>query len=89
MNTAILKRAIDELREGLGGNGAAVRIDYVLGMLETLYEMSEPQYKIVGNNSPLYPLNSTVTPPLVDEAAILDAKARAAVETIKALSTPE
>lgn len=83
MNNIILKKAIDELKL------EKPKIDYVLGMLETLYEMGKipddaylkadgkGKVKVVSQKEEL------------DEASLLDAKARAAIDTIKNLGISE
>jgi hypothetical protein len=89
----ILKKAIEALK---GGNGKSLeelsgRVTYVLGMLETLYELQES----IQDKQPIIMTKQDGTykkfePPKVpdvplDEGGILDAKARAALETVKKL----
>ncbi len=76
MNTTILKKVIDSLRE------ENPKIDYVLGMLETLYEMQD---KPATSPATYVPVINT-RPQDLDETAMLEAKAISAVETIKALN---
>lgn len=87
MNTNILQKCLDELKNPLKEN---IRVDYVIGMLETLIEMNDPlptPKKIlptaVTNSSNI----NLIPPELRDEADILDAKARAALERVKQMST--
>lgn len=80
MNTTILKRAIEELKK------ESPQIQYVLGMLETLYEMGntvqEKTDKALGNMFP-------EKPKLMSEAEIMDAKAKSAIEAVKRLGIIE
>ena len=79
MNTIILKKCLDELTQD------KPNIDYVRGMLETLIEM-QPVSEITREKvitSPFVPEQSK------DEAAILDAEARAKLESIKGLNTEQ
>ena len=79
MNTNILKKCIDKLKED------EPDIQYVLGMLETLYEM-QPQPLGLASVIGLGVKTSASEIPKgsdVDEAAILDARAKAALEIIK------
>lgn len=79
MNTNILKRCLAELQS------ATPRLEYIEGMLETLIEMTE---KELPNNIGV--LRAASHPPLEetlnDEASILDAKAKAALQTVKSMS---
>lgn len=83
MNQNILQKAITELKS------PNPRMDYVLGMLETLYEMQDkPKDSIItlpgGRIINATELN--LIPHNADDASILDAKARAAIEQVKAMS---
>lgn len=89
MNTGILKKVIEELGK------EDPKLDYVRGMLETLYLMSsETELKEVYTNTHgEYPKKVLVpAAPLaggshdLDEGAALDAHARAAISTVQALS---
>lgn len=87
MNTNILQKCIAELK------AEKPRIDYVLGMLETLYEMSEmysvpDKYKLApGVSTPMFQGDKGYpTAGSADEATLIDAPARAALATIKALA---
>ncbi len=89
MNTKLLKKCIDEL------NKPEPNIDYLRGMLETLYEMQDfpdikdatlqvigaPQ-KVVRNT----PVNAEVSTPFIkndmSESEILDAEAKARLKNI-------
>jgi hypothetical protein len=89
MNTNILKKCIDELKKESDPN-----YDYVLGMLEALYEMHtdtvphKEAFKAVAND--VFNRNlEKITDKPIDEGAVLDAKARAALETIKDVALPE
>lgn len=68
----ILKKCIDEL------GSTTPRIDYVLGMLETLYSMQVPSTSLSTQ-----PLSQRGTGSTDVEGSILDARARAAMSTIK------
>ncbi len=78
MNAPILTKILGEL------NQKQPRLDYVRGMLETLLELEgssvvehSPVKRVVASSNPALP---------DDEAAILDAHARAKLASIKALS---
>lgn len=82
MTQTILKKAIDELKL------ATPRLDYVLGMLETLHEMGEEpisvkEYKDIVTFKDGYSKVSSILP--TTEAEILDARAKAAINTVKEL----
>lgn len=85
MNTTILKKCLAELQS------ATPRLEYIEGMLETLIEMNTAGSSN-GRTEDLGPsdVGSIPTPATrnipQDEAAMLEARARAAVQTIKALS---
>ncbi len=84
MNTNILKKCIEKLKNADTDKDAVV---YVLGMLETLLEM-QPATVVGGNlasaNVPGRAVPMVSTPPAtLDEAAMMDAKARAAIAEIK------
>lgn len=74
MNTNILKKCIDELKK------EKPEIQYVLGMLETLYEIQKPTVIVPGTPT----IKSTEVKD-IDEKAMLDAKAKAAIDEIKRL----
>lgn len=88
MNQNILKKAIEELQK------EQFRKDYVLGMLETLYEMGEQPKEsygkgyldgrktAIGDVLSVMPMESKI----IDEGNILDAKALAAIKQVKAMS---
>lgn len=90
MNASILKKAIDELSK------ETPKIDYVLGMLETLVEVDgslaqigralpeTANLDVAGRQGKV--VGSTPTGTKTDEAAILDATAKASIATIKALA---
>ncbi len=82
MNSTILKKAIDELQK------ASPKIEYVLGMLETLYEMQEPTKPTV-SVAPLILPSMVASSAPIDEASILDAQARAAIETVNTMTKLE
>jgi hypothetical protein len=94
MNTNILKKCIDKLRDIKTDEVSSSEVQYVLGMLETLYEMQTDKADLAGIVSSTPPAARVVLPTgkktdaPVDEAAVLDAKARAALETIKDLGSP-
>jgi len=79
MNTVILKKCVEEL------NKETPRLDYVRGMLETLIEIQET--KTVIPEKKLTAADFAVAVPASDEAAMLDAKARAALAIIKETQT--
>ena len=91
-NTAILKKCLEELSKD------SPRLDYLRGMLETLVEMQNnfyispliPKGQMIETNPFAFshgtPTTSANTTEL-DEAAILDQQARAAIEKVKAMST--
>ncbi len=92
MNTAILKKVIDEL------NLKDPRLDYVRGMLETLVAIQtvneipeiltspslDKDALLVTKGTPM-----RVNGELNNEAAMLDARARQAIEAIKLTETVE
>jgi len=78
MNTNILKKCIDELKK------EKPEIQYVLGMLETLYEMQPQTASVSITPTPKKEPNNNI-----DEAAMLDAKAKAALDIIKDTALPE
>lgn len=81
MNHSVLQKCVDELSKD------NPKLDYVRGMLETLLSMSEPNVVTFTSTTPLPVLGAITTAHAVsDEGSILDAKARASLETIKALS---
>jgi hypothetical protein len=85
MNTNILKKCIDEL------NAETPRLDYLRGMLETLLEMQEGLVSSVAEHRVVSPrvAGSIPAPAALDEAAVLDARARRAIEAIKLTETVE
>jgi len=88
MNSSILKKVIEEL-----GNETP-RLDYVRGMLETLYEIETiPAFETYPSlhETAIKVSNKVGVPARIngepnDEAAILDARARAAIESVKAMA---
>lgn len=87
MNQNILKKCIDELKkapaEGSDLPTNSPNIQYVLGMLETLYEMQTP---VAVKAAYLVPGQTITIPPATTEAEIMDARARAALDEIKRLA---
>jgi hypothetical protein len=83
MNTTILKKCLDELSKD------SPKLDYVRGMLETLIEIQNPILTIPSLVIPknIVPGMVHTVPENQDEATLLDAKARAALETIKSMNT--
>ena len=86
----ILKKAIDLLKDGDGKSLEELsgRVTYVLGMLETLYEIQEqkePLKNFIAQVDKVFDSNVGKKDEPLDEASIMDAKARAALETVKAL----
>ncbi len=77
MNPNILKKCINELTK------EKPNIDYVRGMLETLYEMQTPE--VVKTVIPKINLNAT-SQGTTDEASLMDAKAKAAIAEVKRLA---
>lgn len=88
MNTNILQKCIDELRK------EDPKIDYVLGMLETLNDIAEFS-KIIPSIAEKYEImkpgevRNYPTAAAADEAAILDARAKAAIDVVKSSSFVE
>lgn len=80
-NTGILKKAIDELQK------ESPKLEYVRGILETLYDMASDLPDV---SPPVLMVTKGHTVSVVDsepdEASILDAKARAAIRDVQALS---
>lgn len=79
MNRKIIQKVIDELKQD------KPKIDYVLGVLETLIESLPEDTKTNTGVSTGLAIKPKVSEP-VDEGILLDAKARAAIETIKNLT---
>jgi len=84
MNTTILKKCLTELSQ------ETPKLDYVRGMLETLIEIQPDMAVVVKEDGtastfPMSQIHTNKVPQ--DEASLLDAKARAALETIKAMNT--
>ncbi len=83
MNTEILTKCVAELRSD------KPNIQYVLGMLETLVAMSAPTISSMTPNIAARVVSMTpgaVIPVSNDEAAILDAKARANIAKVREMS---
>ncbi len=91
MNTTIINKCIEELRKD------KPKIDYVLGMLEAVAAMEDEDFDFRKSQIIKVPANPLGTPlPLsggtnitfapTDEAAILDAKARAAIAKVREMS---
>lgn len=81
MNTKILTKVLEEL------NGINPDLSYIRGMVETLLAIDEkPTY--AGQINTTIPVTIPITnkPENLDEAGILDARARASLKTIEALS---
>lgn len=85
-NTVILLKCIAELE------AEKPRLDFVLGALATLVEMQGTYTLETGNSSMVERglvkpkvEGSSPSSPASDEAALLDARAKAALETIKAM----
>lgn len=92
MNTAtLLKKCIDKIK-AMTGNDA--EIQYVLGILETLYEMQTPAadtLRSTASGSPIkLPVNIVKDPAVPDreltEAEILDKQAQERLKSIKDLA---
>jgi hypothetical protein len=84
MNTNILQKCLKILRE----DPQPIDIAYVTGMLETLIEMQDTpkaQYGIGAVHTETFGTGMGVVN-TTDEAAIMDAKAKAALASVKALS---
>lgn len=87
MNTSILSKAIEELKKDKPD------LSYLRGMLETLMEMQTPAQiateklkEVISNTSVLMPFTPSTS---LNEASVLDARARQAIETIKLTETVE
>ncbi len=86
MNTNILNKCIEELKKDTPD------LSYLRGMLETLMEMqNEPLVTKVYKDliTPTAYKTTPVPATNLDEAAILDARARQAIEAIKLTETTE
>lgn len=84
MNRNILQKCIDELKEPV-----SPRLDYVRGMLETLLEMMPESVSspIFANHGPgVRTMTPVPEPTEVDERAVMDAKARAAIAAVKSIT---
>ncbi len=82
MNTNILNKCIEELKK------EAPDLSYLRGMLETLMEMQtvSAEKNYTEHIKPYVTIKSTQVPAInLDVAAILDAKAKMALETIKTM----
>lgn len=84
-NTGILKKAIDELQK------ETPKLEYVRGILETLYDMQEPlarssTVELASYTRPVVGSIPAAPTEADDEAAILDAKARAAIRDVQAIA---
>lgn len=83
MNVNILNKCIAELKQ------PQPKLDYLLGMLETLVELNTaPSVAAVAIPSGVLKTALAVPTESFDEASILDAKAKAALVTIKNLAQP-
>lgn len=87
MNNSILKKCLDELQKD------NPRKDYVIGMLETLIELQAPQPIHATAERPFIVDKTVSGIPTIntdlqqkDEGNILDAKAKARVDTIRELA---
>ncbi len=92
----ILNKVLEELKKDKAD------LSYIRGMVETLLEMDgqqkpaptftyNPPIIMPGQNTPagpnIYPnITSTAISPKIDEAAVMDAQARASLATVKALA---
>jgi len=88
MNQNILQKAIQELKSD------KPKIDYVLGMLETLYELGVKEEPLAvripqAAMDDMKKMEHRGMDTPQDEAAMLDAKARAAVDKIKSIGGVE
>lgn len=70
--TPILNKCVEELKL------EKPRIDYVLGLLEALIETQPTLHSVLP-----HPQNVIGNPALTDEAAIMDARARAVLQELK------
>lgn len=80
MNSSILKKILGELQS------PSPRLDYCIGMLETLIEMNDPNKPIIEQSAKNIPRHIPVVSDNKDEAALMDAKARAALKTVQELA---
>ena len=80
----VIRKCLEEL------NSESPNIDYVRGMLDTLLAMSEgpalAQKTLDNDSKHLMDKGFKVNLPPLNEAQVLDAKARASLETLKALA---
>lgn len=77
MNTSILRKCLEELGKD------SPKLDYIRGMLETLIEMQGAQKTVLLPPSTYIPNITYTTAPTTDEASILEAKARVAMDKMK------
>ena len=80
MNTSILNKCVEELSK------EDPRLDYIRGMLETLIEMAGNSKVEQRTYAPQVVGSTPTQPTLTDDASVLDAKARAAIDIVKRLS---
>ena len=82
MNKNILKRCLDELQNKVP------RLDYIRGMLETLYEL-EGGKVIVENLIPIFPNNTgTSLPPnpiVISEAQMLENETKVKLKSVEGI----
>lgn len=81
MNNTILKKCLEELEK------ESPRLDYIRGMIETLIELSvagKAATRTLDHEAKEF-FDKGFTAP-TDEQSLLDAKARAAIATVKAIS---
>lgn len=84
MNTNILNKCIEELKKD------EPDLSYLRGMLETLMELQGSSARTITttiqSNDKRFAGVSFVAEPVTDEAQILDAQAKAAIENVKKLA---
>lgn len=82
-NISILQKCLVELETD------HPRLDYLRGMLVTLVDVqrqdNKPDPYVAKAVYPKGSVGESLNPPVQDEAALLDARAKAALETIKAM----
>jgi len=83
MNSNILKKCIDELQKD------KPRLEYILGLLESLYEIGEPVKYLNKYNpensfsNPIMVTNATKIGEIKDEGKLMDLEAKAKLESVK------
>lgn len=83
MNISVLKKCLEELQK------ENFRKDYVVGMLETLIDLQEPQARVEQIKKKIHSMAMNlpeITPIPTDEGQILDAATRARIAKVREMS---